>query len=85
MKESKEQFRNYSLEDQIIILSHMVELLKSGRKTGVDLSKVGGKAHSGVKTLNSFLFKIKDYECIRIIDQSPTGLFEKKSENLLEL
>jgi len=85
ISDSKELFIGYTLEKQAAILSNMIELLKTGRKTGVDLSDVGGKSHSGVKTLNTFLFKVKDYKTIRIIDQSPTGLLEKKSVNLLEL
>ena len=85
ISDSKELFIGYTLEKQVTILSNMIELLKTGRKTGVDLSDVGGKSHSGVKTLNTFLFKVKDYKTIRIIDQSPTGLLEKKSVNLLEL
>lgn len=85
MNGSKEQFLSYTLDEQVVVLSAMIELLKTGRKAGVDLTKVGGKKHSGVKTINSFLFKVKDYKTIRIIDQSPTGLFEKKSPNLLEL
>ena len=82
---SKVDFEKYDLEKQTNILSEMISLFKTGRKSGVDLVAVGGKSHSGVKTLNTFLFKIKDYTTVRIIDQSPTGLFEKKSVNLLEL
>ena len=85
MTGSKNDFTHYTLEEQVVILSAMINLMKTGRKAGVDLTKVGGKAHSGVKTLNSFIFKIKDCGSIRIIDQSPTGLYEKKSVNLLEL
>ena len=85
MLASKDKFTDYDLEEQTRILAEMVALFKTGRKAGVNLLQIGGKSHSGVKTLNTFLFKIKDYKSIKIIDQSPTGLYEKKSVNLLEL
>lgn len=85
MSEHKEDFLGYSMVEQLKILSEMVRLLKTGRKTGVDLTLVGGKSKSGIKTINACLFKIKNYNSIRIIDQSPTGLYEKRSPNLLEL
>jgi CRISPR-associated endonuclease Csn1 len=46
---------------------------------------IGESGQAGVITLNSDLSKIKGKRSIRIIDQSPTGLYEKKSVNLLEL
>ncbi len=85
MENEKNAYANYTLEEQAKIITQIIGLFKTGRKTGVDLSAVGGKAHSGIKTLNTLLYKVKDFKSIRIIDQSPTGLFEKKSVNLLEL
>lgn len=83
--ENKSNFIKQSLENQAMILSEMVRLFKTGRKTGVDLTLVGGKSKSGVKTLNTHFYKIKDYSEIYLIDQSPTGLIERKSPNLLKL
>lgn len=83
--ENKSEFIKLSLENQVFVLSEMVRLFKTGRKSGVDLSKVGGKSKSGVKTLNTRLYKIKDYSEIYLIDQSPTGLIERRSPNLLDL
>ena len=63
----------------------MISLLKTGNPNGADLSKVGGASTSGKKKIGMSIFKNKNYKSINIIDQSCTGLFEKKSPNLLEL
>lgn len=82
---SKSDFCKMTLEDQAVLLSEMVRLFKTGRKIGVDLTSIGGKKLSGVKTINMCLYKTKKYSTINLVDQSATGLLEHKSENLLEL
>lgn len=81
----REDFMKLSLTEQILALSNIIKLLKTGRSTGCDLKLVGGSGQAGVITLNSDLTKITGRKVIKIIDQSPTGLFEKRSVNLLEL
>ena len=53
---------------------------------GTDLSLIGGKKKSAVTTISVNVVNWKkDYSDVRIIDQSPSGLWERRSENLLEL
>ena len=80
-----ELFEKLDLTEQALALSNVLELLKTGRSTGCDLKMIGESAQAGVITLNSDLSKIKGRKAVYIIDQSPTGLYEKKSVNLLEL
>ena len=55
--------------------------------SGCDLSKIGGTLRSAAT--GSFSATVsnwkKNYSNVRIIDQSPAGLWEVKSENLLDL
>ncbi|MCH5193096.1 MAG: type II CRISPR RNA-guided endonuclease Cas9 [Oscillospiraceae bacterium] len=81
----RDKFAALDVTEQVLALKSILELLKTGRSTGCDLKAIGESGSAGVLTLNSDFSKLKDRQCIRIIDQSPTGLFEKKSENLLEL
>ena len=53
---------------------------------GCDLSAIGGSKKSAVSTFGIAVSNWKkNYSDIRIIDQSPSGLWERKSINLLEL
>ncbi|PWJ11200.1 type II CRISPR RNA-guided endonuclease Cas9 [Ruminococcus flavefaciens] len=85
IQNKREDFLKLELKEQILFLSNMILLLKTGRSTGCDLKLIGESGQAGVITLNSTLTKIGGRQSIRIIDQSPTGLLEKKSVNLLEL
>ena len=85
IKKKRATFVGLDLTQQAIALYNIMTLMKTGRSTGCDLKLVNESAQAGVITMNSDLSKIKDKKSIRIIDQSPTGLFEKKSVNLLEL
>lgn len=80
----KEKFKGLSIEEQCRVLMNIISLFKSGRTTGCNLKMIDGSGQGGVITLNACLSKTK-YKSIKIIDQSTTGLFEKVSENLLEL
>ncbi|WP_350339276.1 type II CRISPR RNA-guided endonuclease Cas9 [Ruminococcus sp. XPD3002] len=85
IQNKREDFLKLELKEQLLFLSNMILLFKTGRSTGCDLKLIGESGQAGVITLNSTLTKIGGRQIIRIIDQSPTGLFEKKSVNLLEL
>lgn len=85
IQNKREDFLKLELIEQLLFLSNMILLFKTGRSTGCDLKLIGESGQAGVITLNSTLTKIGGRQSIRIIDQSPTGLFEKKSVNLLEL
>ena len=74
-----------SVDEQTTALFYILMLLKTGRSTGCDLTLINESGQAGVLTLNSDFSKIKDKKTIYIIDQSPTGLIERKSLNLLDL
>lgn len=78
-------FESLNLEQQTKALVNMFKVLKSGRSDSCDLRLIGDVEKAAVVTLNSDLSKLKGYSSIRIIDQSPTGLYERISPNLLTL
>lgn len=80
----KELFLELSIEEQVNVLLNIVKVFKTGRTTGCNLKVIGGKAKGSVLTINSKVSSIK-HQTLNVIDQSATGLFEKKSGNLLEL
>ncbi len=84
LKDGKEQFNKENITDQALDLLKAVNILKTGRTGNCDLQFAGGVANFNTVRFNSVLDS-KKFKEIYIIDQSPTGLFEKKSENLLEL
>ena len=69
LSDNRDNFIKKSVEDQVLILSEMVRLFKTGRKTGVNLEEVGGRKNSGVKTLNTCLYKVKDYSNIFLVGE----------------
>ncbi len=77
-------FNQVSIEEQVKVLMNIINIFKTGRTTGCDLKSIGGSGQSGVITANS---KISSLNCneLYIIDQSSTGLYEKRSENLMIL
>lgn len=85
VKKQRDTFIALDVTEQTIALYNIMMLMKTGRSTGCDLKAVNECGQADVITLNSDISKIKGKHSIRIIDQSPTGLYEKKSVNLLEL
>lgn len=81
----RDKFISLSVDEQTTALFYILMLLKTGRSTGCDLTLINESGQAGVLTLNSDFSKIKDKKTIYIIDQSPTGLIERKSLNLLDL
>lgn len=84
-KDGRNIFISLEPDKQVEALINMLRVLKSGRKEPCDLSLINAKKNSAVIKLKVDLSKLKNIKSIRIIDQSPTGLYEKVSENLLEL
>lgn len=83
--DGKALFENdLSIEEQVVALFHIIELFGCNSSQGKDLTLIGGAKSSGIQKMTLKLNK-KRFATICIIDQSPTGLFEKKSPNLLEL
>lgn len=86
LEENRDKFAEYEIDEQIKILAEMVSLLKTCHKGGANFEMVGGKKSSGVKNISSKMDNMKKrYKEVYIIDQSPSGLSEMKSENLLEI
>ena len=80
----RECFCNMDPEEQVLALCNIVELFGCCKSGGTDLRSIGGKSSVGILTMNVELTSTKFKE-IYIIDQSSTGLREKKSPNLIEL
>lgn len=82
--DGRERFMLLPPESQAGVLLAVQGLL--GRAIKADLTAIGGVASAGVSTLSSSISNWKKYYTdVRIIDQSASGLFEKVSENLLEM
>lgn len=84
MRNGREKFEKLQLTDQLKALLQLVAILKTGRGLPCNFEYVGG-VKSFVTGRMPALLSNTGYSNIRIIDQSPTGLYEKKSDNLLEL
>ena len=85
LKVGRERFEKLSIGEQITCLMNIV-LWFNDVGGGCDLKLIGGAPASGVKRpamkLSSWK---KGYSDVRIIDSSSSGLFEDRSENLLDL
>lgn len=83
LSNGKEKFCNLIPEEQTIVLMNMLQLFRCNNSGGTDLTEIGGVKNSGIMRMNMKINN-KNFNKIYIIDQSPTGLWEKKS-NLIEL
>ena len=85
-EETRVTFKALSLEVQVEVLLNMIALGKTNRAIGCDLSSIGGAAKAGVLTLSAFTSNWKkSYQRVHVITSDASGLFVKKSENLLDL
>ena len=84
MEQGLKKFLDLNIIEQAKGLLAALQILKTGRTAGCDMQFA-----SGVKSFRtdriSVVLDNKRIKHIHIIDQSPTGLFEKRSPNLLEL
>ena len=85
LKNGRNKFLKLNIVEQSKILLNIHQTF--GRTSdGVDLALIdGSKSSSTTKLSASILNWKKNYSDIRIVDVSPSGLFEKKSVNLLSL
>ena len=81
----KERFSRLEILQQCQVLLNIHAVF--GRlSAGTDLTLIGGSAHSAATVISSSIPNWKkNYTDVRIIDQSPSGMWEKQSQNLLEL
>ena len=79
-------FLKLTLDEQAMALKAILYIFKMGRSSACDLTLIGGKTQSSPLVLTMRLSTwAKQCSDIRIVDLSPSGLFENRSENLLEL
>ena len=85
IRTGQEKFADLNIFEQAKCLLQIISVF--GRNAGgCDLQAVGGKGKEATTRLNSVISNWgKSYSSVRIIDLSPSGLFEKRSENLLSL
>ncbi len=84
--DGKDKFKKLDIKEQCQALLNIHAVF--GRvSNGCDLSLIGGASRAGATSNFSALISNwkKNYSDVRIIDQSPSGMWEKRSENLLEL
>lgn len=81
----EERFAAAAVEDQLVCLMNIMQMLGPGAGA-VDLTVCGGKKATGTKVISSKLSNWKNrYGDVRVLDESASGLFSKRSCNLLEL
>lgn len=80
-------FSGLSINEQVEVLLAIHDTFGRNSTGGVDLSKIGGASKSAATV--SFSSNVSNwsklYKDVRIVDISPSGIWEKKSMNLLEL
>ncbi len=83
--DGKTKFDSLSLEVQVTCLISLISWFN--KASTIDLTAIGGKKASGSKVPSAKLSnaKKKNYHDVRIVDRSAAGLFESRSENLLDL
>lgn len=85
--DGREQFGGLDVQSQCRTLLNIHQVF--GRMTGgCDLTSIGGKEHSAATVSFSATisnWRKNNYTDVRVIDQSASGLWEKQSENLLDL
>ncbi|MDO4568201.1 MAG: type II CRISPR RNA-guided endonuclease Cas9 [Clostridia bacterium] len=85
LERGRNTFAGLGIPEQVFCLLNMLSLF-SRLSGGCDLSSIGGAKNAGSTTLSASLSNWKkNYSAAYIIDLSPSGLFERRSVNLLEL
>lgn len=85
LEKGYERFSDLSIEEQAIFLLKLLEIFKTGRTGGCDLTAIGGKKGVGEYTNSSMLSNWrKRFSDVRIIDESASGLYRFSTENILE-
>ena len=80
------QFEGLDIKSQIQVLLSLVQLLKTNRAGGCDLTAIGGVAKAGVLTVSSKMSNWKKtYKDVRIVSRDFSGMYTARSQNLLEL
>lgn len=86
LSDGKSIFQSLDVISQTKCILNVLQIL--GRMTGgCDLRYIGGagKSAATVNFSSNVSNWCKNYKCVQIVDMSPSGIWEKKSENLLKL
>lgn len=84
VRKNRDTFVGLSVEEQTVALKQIVGLFGCNVSL-FDLTAIKGSSQTGRAMISMKFSAAKDISDIRIIDQSPTGLIERRSDNLLEL
>lgn len=85
LENAKSIFEQLSLEEQCLCINSLINVFKTGRSSGCDLTLIGGKKQAAVCTVSSKVSNWgKNYKYVKMIDESASGIFRKESENILE-
>ena len=84
LQKGRDTFLSLSIEQQVLALLNVMALFGCGDSQGKDLTLIGGVKSSGIQKMTMKLNR-KRFKDIRLIDQSPTGLVERRTDNLLML
>lgn len=85
LQKGYEQFKRLSMEDQALVLLNVLNLFKTGRTVGCDLTNIGGVKKAGVYTNSATVSNWKKhFSDVHIIDESASGLFASSTKNILE-
>lgn len=84
LEQGAERFAGLDEAEQVKTLMNILQWFGAGA-AAVNLESIGGSKNSGAKSLNSSLSNWKKkYTDVRIINQTASGLFACRSENLME-
>lgn len=82
----REMFEKADIKQQKECLENMVLYLKTNRPGSCNMKSVGGGPNEGIIRISRNIKNLENkYKDVRIIDRSPSGLFESSTVNLLEL
>lgn len=85
IEDGLEKFLLLTKEEQCTVLFNIISLFKTGRGSGCDLTLIGGKKQAAVYNIGSKVSNwVKTYKCVKIIDESSSGIFRTESDNILE-
>lgn len=86
LESGRTEFEKLSIFEQADILLNIHSTFGRAGSSGINLEKIGGKKGSAAMNLSANISNWnKLFKDVRIIDMSPSGLWERQSINLLEL
>jgi hypothetical protein len=86
LKQGRETFVNLAIIEQIKTLMQVIQLYKTNRAGTSDLTGINGARMAGVLILGTKFSNLKKrYSRICLVDMDFTGIYSRKSINLLDL